>query len=381
MKLVYLHSTPIDSEKANLIQVISMCNAFAENGIDVKLVLPELNNSKNSQELKEKKLKDLKNVSFSIFPRITKNGKLSKYLIGLGVFSILKREKPDIVFVRTPTLFLTSWLAGYPVVFEFHNSLLHEGNTYLNRIFTSLFVYISKTKKAPYFISISEALMNFWVSKGIPKEKSIALHDGFTEEQFENQPSTEEARTQLALPLDKKIITYTGSLYFDREIDSILKLATDFPDCFFLVVGGPNSNAEQFENQANQSKIENIKFTGRVFHQEVPNYLAASDILLGLWSSKVKTINYCSPLKVFEYMASGKLIIAHGFPTILEVLKDGENGFIAKPDSYEDLKRNMKRALEETSSSAIGKNARNDAYKYYTWKSRASLIINKGFRR
>ena len=130
-----------------LIQVVSMCDAFAENGIEVKLVLPELNNSKQSGELKGKKLKDLKNVSFSVFPRLTKSGKLSKYLIGLSVFSILKREKPDIVFVRTPTLFLTSWLAGYPVIFEFHNSLLHEGNTFLNRIFTALFLSISRSEE------------------------------------------------------------------------------------------------------------------------------------------------------------------------------------------------------------------------------------------
>ena len=223
--------------------------------------------------------------------------------------------------------------------------------------------------------------MDFWVSKGIPKEKSIALHDGFSEDQYENLPTTLEARTKLSLPLDKKIVTYTGSLYFDREIDSILKLAKDYPECFFLVVGGPNQNADHFKKLADGQKCENLKFTGRVLHQEVPMFLAASDILLGLWSSKVKTINYCSPLKVFEYMASGKLIIAHGYPTILEVLKDGETGYITKPDSYEDLKRNMKRALQNTNQEELSRNARKDAFLKYTWRSRAKQIITKGFRR
>ena len=72
----------------------------------------------------------------------------------------------------------------------------------------------------------------------------------------------------------------------------------------------------------------------------------ASDILLALWSKKVLTINYCSPLKLFEYMASGRTIIAHDFITIKEVINE-KNGYL--------IDRNDKNALTKEIKSLLNK--------------------------
>jgi glycosyltransferase involved in cell wall biosynthesis len=74
-------------------------------------------------------------------------------------------------------------------------------------------------------------------------------------------------------------------------------------------------------------------------------------VLLALWSKKVPTINYCSPLKIFEYMASGRIMVAHGFPTIKEVIKHNKNGLLARPDDFNDLVE--KRELHYTTQTPI----------------------------
>ena len=78
---------------------------------------------------------------------------------------------------------------------------------------------------------------------------------------------------------------------------------------------------------------------------QTPEYLY-SGYSVSLWSYEVPTINYCSPLKIFEYMAAGRTILAQGFPTILEVLHNNENAIIAKPDSFQDLYDKLKYALD-----------------------------------
>jgi hypothetical protein len=64
-----------------------------------------------------------------------------------------------------------------------------------------------------------------------------------------------QARTELNLPLEGKIVTYTGSLYPNREIENIIYLAPHFPDALFIVVGGPQSNADHYQSLAKEKKL------------------------------------------------------------------------------------------------------------------------------
>ena len=122
--------------------------------------------------------------------------------------------------------------------------------------------------------------------------------------------------------------------------------------------------------------LSNIVFTGHVRHQDVKQYLFAADVLLMIWSRQVPTINYCSPLKMFEYMAAERIIVGHAFPTILEVLKDGEDAYLADPDSFDDLRKKMALALNEEYPNSMAKRARELAMKKYTWQARARAILS-----
>ena len=82
----------------------------------------------------------------------------------------------------------------------------------------------------------------------------------------------------------------------------------------------------------------NSRMEGFVAQREVSAYLLASDVLVMPYSSGVtirdgtEAGEFTSPLKLFEYMAAGKPIVATGVPSALEILRPGENFLVVPPD-------------------------------------------------
>jgi len=75
-------------------------------------------------------------------------------------------------------------------------------------------------------------------------------------------------------------------------------------------------------------------------------------------------------------MASGRIIVGHAFPTINEVLSDGETALLADPDSFEELRHKFAEALEQTYPNPMAQEARRLALSKYTWQSRVETILN-----
>lgn len=376
MKILYVHNADISSKKANLIQVLSMCNSFKKNKIDIKLVLPEpFDLIKNINDFIKNKFGVEIKFKILFYKRRFKNSRLQKYLGYKSIKNLLLNDSSEFVFVRTPYFINTIIKCNKKVIFESHNNLLHNRISIVDKYLKRGLIKFSKNNKLVLFISISQNLSDYWLKLSIPSSKLISLHDGFSGSLFNEIKNKNIVRKKLNIPLNKKIIMYVGSLYPDREIENILNLSIEFPHLLFYIVGGPDKNKDYYLDKAKQMNIKNICFTGYVSHKLVSDYLYSSDILLALWSKKVPTINYCSPLKIFEYMASEKIIIAHNFITIREVLKDKDNAFLVEPNNHSELVLALDTALKEKSN-RLGVKARREVYANYTWDLRAKKIIN-----
>lgn len=375
MKLLYLHTSQVSSQMANLQQVVHMCNAFATNGVDVHL---SLYGSEHSESISIEQLeKTYGAINFKLSTRkLIFSSIIDPYLFSKAIGKVIKKTHPDIIFCRSHLYLKACINSGLPVIFESHDAGLHLRLKWLDNHWKNYIVKAARSRHPFYLVSISQALNQFWISKGVPAHKTLVLHDGFDAEMFKNQIEKQQACKMLHIVPTKTIATYTGSLYPNREIENILSLAEHFPLATFLIVGGPENQKLIYEQQARNKNINNVIFTGRVPHKSIPLYLFASDILLGLWSSKVRTINYCSPLKVFEYMATGRNILAHGFPTIKEVLRHNENAIICEPENFNDLKNKFNTLICNEDSIEIGLNARKEAFQKYTWSLRAKEILN-----
>jgi len=385
MKLLYLHSASLDSPTVGMHQVVSMCNAFAENGIITILSLPDNNINKDNID---KFYSSYKSIKFELaFRQINLYEKIGRYLNYTNISSHINELKPDFIYTKDPSSLHISYYSKVPFIFEFHNDLIFHGSKYfvklglqsiLNQHWTNFVIQTSQVSRSGY-VAISENLKKFWIRKGITNNKIVALHDGFDEDMFNKVIEKNHSRDVLRIQREKQIAVYTGNLFPDREIEKVIFLAKQIPEAEFYIVGGPEKQKTAYSQLALNENVTNIHFKGQVDHKLVPLYLAASDILLAVFSKRIVTINYCSPLKVFEYMAAGKTIVAHGFPTIKEVLRHNENSLLVNPDSFDDLVIQTKKALSLTINNHLGITARHDAFEKYTWKGRAKAIIQHFF--
>lgn len=367
MKILYLHNVHTHAEYANSIQVKSMCKAMASMGHEVILSVPAASDIDSGTEHRCD--------GYSIINRKAYKSRYSKYISGYSIADTITKTRPDLNYLRSPLLLKQVFKYSIPVVMELHNNRMHLGSRLLDRYWTKYIVRSAKKGFMRKIVCISDALTKYWIEQGISCSLVETHHDGFDDTLYSINASTETVRDKLGLPTDRVVVSYIGRLYENRGIDSVLRLAADYPHLQFVIVGGPNDQAVFYKQESKRQGIENIVFTGQVAHEATALYQQASDILLALWTKDVPTINYCSPLKVFEYMASGRTIVAHGFPTIKEVLTDEVNAILVEPESYSSLKQGLDRALKQNDLSRLGNKAREDAFTHYTWRIRAENIL------
>lgn len=376
--ILYVHNQPVDALAANAIQVIKMCQAFSSCGIDVTLAVPIGKQSQNDEEPRQiirKRTGNYPAFSIKTFKRYNLFGRF-KVLGGyFGVRKLLNESSEELLFLRNIVFVRAAMKAGRPFIYESHSALMHDDSALLNSYWGAYVLRAASSSLMRKFVTISDALGRYWLERGIPPEKLLSVHDGFDAQAFQQQMERKEARKQIGLQQAGKIVLYVGSLYADREIGNIIDTASEIKDALFLIVGGNESERQHYQNMADSRGLNNVKFWGSIEHKNVPLFLYAADILLMVWSKKVKTIGYCSPLKVFEYMAAGRAIVGHGYPTIREVLTDGENALLVDPSDPADLTRKVKLAVE-TMPQELGKRARALAFDRYTWEKRATTIIS-----
>lgn len=215
---------------------------------------------------------------------------------------------------------------------------------------------------------------------GIDKNKMVLARNGFDPKLFLMNIGKAEARKKINLPQDKKIIVYSGHLYDWKGVDTMAKAALAMPDILFVFVGGSNQEKEEFAKRVRL--CDNILIIGQKPHNEIPLYLKAADVLVlpnSCRSANPRFADYSlfdtSPIKMFEYMASGRPIIASDLPSLREVLNEKNATFI-EPDNPEDLARRIRTVLEgEKFGEELAIQSNKDVLQY-SWGNRAKIILD-----
>ena len=382
-KLLYIHNKAIKNPKTGslnttLLQVFSMCIAFEKNGYDVILALEGGGSMPEAlDEFINKSFLQRRHFKLTGWVRMSKISFLNRLLVIRQITKIVKEVEPDVIYTREPINIYPLINKNMPTVFESHDSRLSQRFSIIDKLLKQVVINSSKKNDFKFLVSISQSLSDYWAAQGIERNKLLSYHDGFDHMLFDKQLTKSEARKALGLSEDISIAVYAGGLYPEREIDQLISLANNYCDTKILVIGGPSPNHVTYQKIASDKGVENIQFIGYIPHNQIPQYLYAADILLALWSKKVPTINYCSPLKLFEYMAAGRVIVTHNFPTIREVLTPNQDAIFVEPGSLEDLVNAFKIALMASKDNWLGINARKKAYEKYTWDKRAEAILER----
>ncbi|MHA1284740.1 MAG: glycosyltransferase [Promethearchaeota archaeon] len=291
----------------------------------------------------------------------------------IQIFKYCLKKKFNLVYCReTFKVAIYNILHDIPTIIECHHEKLPP----------ELLKWLIKLKEKKAFkgiITISEVLKKNYIKQGIPENKILVEEDAVELEQFEKITNNKEKiRKKLNLPLNKKIIMYTGKLRYDRGIETILQAANLLDSdkfCFYLL-GGNKYRIKKWKNYIKKHKINaDISILKFIPNNIIPYYLKSADILLCHYSIKCKSMDFASPLKLFEYMASKTPIIATKLGRITEICKDTELLFI-KPDDPIDLCNKIKLLID---NHELKKKLINNAYKIikkYTYKKRCQKIIN-----
>ena len=197
----------------------------------------------------------------------------------------------------------------------------------------------------------------------IKKNKILILHDGVDNKNFKKFNKIKKIRTA----------TYVGSFYEGRGIEIITNLAKKFKMINFKLYG---------QKKKINNKFKNISFFNHIGYNKVPAILAKSDVLLMPYANKVfvkaknlNTANYCSPLKMFDYLAAGKIILSSKLDGICEVLKHKKNAIIIKEYTLDDWSETFNDLLKHKYNLIKIQNGSIKTAKQYSWNQRVLKII------
>ena len=168
-------------------------------------------------------------------------------------------------------------------------------------------------------------------------------------------------------------------MYKGRGIEKIIKVATKFPKIVFKIYGKRNENI--------QINSKNIKVFRFIKHSQVPRILNQSDLLIMPYSKKV-SLNadnfsqdigkFTSPLKMFEYLASGTPILSSNLKVLREVLKNNKNAFLVNNyENTEEWEKKIKKILNNKKLlKRISLNAKKTAINF-TWDLRVKKYLKE----
>ena len=363
LKVSYIAEFDLPSDRAYAVHVLKMLDNFNYFSAQVELINFSKDDDYNFKKIsRDYKLHSLKPIFIkSIFRKKKKNSSFNRLCFGLLSALYLKKKNSLII---TRSLFCSFFLT---LLKKKHFLEIHNKIQGLSKIIFLFFGFL-KSKYIERVIFITKPLKQYYKNK---YNKSIILPDGVDIKDFQNKKKIKK---------NIKNILYIGSFYKGRGIDLILEISKILKDkCFELVGNRKNISKKNFAN------LKNVKISNFVKYQFVSKKILKADLLLMPYNPKFVGINsenassetskIMSPLKMFEYLASGVPLISSDIKVLKEILSDNFNCLmINKYHSTEWAMQIKKLETNYKLRKKISKNGLSTAKKY-SWYNRVVKII------
>ncbi|MDP3989546.1 MAG: glycosyltransferase family 4 protein [bacterium] len=348
---------------------MAMCQALAEEGHNVTLI---------SQY---KQLPDTKEIDPFVFygtPRTFHLIQLSvpRVPFGFVIYQLkilwhLLRTRPDLVYGRFLEGCRLATTLQYQTIYEAHIPVWHK-----NESQEKLFKKMITQPTFCHLVVISQALKELYTKRfPLLQEHTLVAHDGA------NPPTSHATPTNWPGRTAHLQIGMVGHLYKGRGVEIIAEIAKALPDVDVHFIGGTEKDIAHWKQELT---LPNVFFHGFIEPAELSPYINALDVCLMPYQRTVSihgrdtlnTSDYMSPLKLFQYMAHGKAIVASDLPVIREVL-DEQKALLVPPEDHEKWIEAVTRLQDSNARKILATNAYNDFIQHYTWRKRADQILGK----
>ena len=394
MKIIYISAARIPSEKAHPYQILQMCDAFMSIGVQVELLHPRRRSRNilpNHGEIQH--YYGLQNeVNIITLPALNTLWIVERYLGALpNLFRFAQRKAYhlmlDTYYIKAKR-YLQSHLADKYYCRDIHTFRWFIKNfpQWKTQLFLEIHDWpvvksvnslVSQLETVGGVITITERLKDKCVQYGMDPQRVLVAPDGVNLKRFEDLPTKTQARRSLGMPENGIIVAYIGHFYPWKGVETIVRSMDFLPEEYsILLVGGWKDDVTRIKQLAAPAQRKRLSTTGYVPPEEVIIYLAAADVLV-LPTSGNKEIGryYTSPLKLFEYMAAQRPIVASDLPSLREVLKHKHNAYLVEPDDPQALAEGIHWVVSQPEvAQLMATQAQNDVQEF-TWEKRAKRVV------
>jgi glycosyltransferase involved in cell wall biosynthesis len=339
MKGLYFINTDVLNRRAHTTQILNTVSELGKH-LDIEIVAPYYGGN----------LEGLKVYDFEKIPNIKRLGNLnlSPGLASFLYFNIpasiyMVKNKPDFIYIRSTHFFLLATVAkmlGVPYFYETHRVPLSISEKFRDRILA---------KNARGIVVISSHVGEYYKKYN---KNLLAVHDAVSLKRF--VPVQEVT--------DEKVVVYTGTISKLKGVDYLVEAARLMPEVKFVLAGILHKDFLNFVWP------DNVEYVGKVEQSELPQILSRASVLVIPHPDNEYSQ---SPMKLFEYMASGVPIVSTNLVSLREVLNE-KNAVLVKPNDPEALKEGIEKAFGRTD---LGEQAKVDVLEY-TWEKRGEKISN-----
>ncbi len=373
MTLIYITNTRLPSEKANSYQSMQMCHHFAKHFDSVELWIPKAHNTEELNQVNDiysfyniKKnfvIKRFFQCDLTLLKLINEfiwaNLKGLVFALNIIFNLIFLKNKDRIIFTRDWYVLKILLLAKKMGLINY--KIYYEAHKFSNRL-------LNNFKKIDGLVVINKYLHLLYEDKRIPN--ILIAHDGVNLEEYASIPIY-----KYDINKDTFNIVYTGSFFKWKGVytlaDSMRFLNNNVN---LILIGGTGEYLEDLKTYIKKQNLKNITIIPHMPKKETIKYIKGADVLLLPNSAKDKMSLYTSPIKLFEYMASFRPIIASNLSSICEVLEDKKNAILFEPDNPKDLADKINNVLN-TDCHKLVHQAYEDVAEY-SWNNRAVNIKN-----
>lgn len=346
MRILYHHRTA--SKDGQAVHIEELIAAMRELGHDVCVVGPASGESDGTMGRDADWVHRLKSIlPKSLYELLELGYTLIAYR---RLMAAAKRFSPDFIYERY-NLYLLSGLMlkrrlGIPLLLEVNAPLVAERGKFGGLGMPWLARWAERTawNGADHVLPVTRVLAEHVSAAGVPSARITVIPNGINRAHFAHAPEPSVAKKRLGVS-GHLVLGFTGFVRDWHGVDRVIRwMSTPLaPDNSLLLVLGDGPVRSSLESLAKDLGLsERVRFTGVVNRDLVPDHVAAFDVAL-----QPAVVPYASPLKLFEYLALGKAVIAPRLPNIEEVLTDGENAKLFDPVDSGDFERALTRLCSD----------------------------------
>ena len=372
MKIACVSTSRIPSNLANSIQMIKACQALAALGHTVKIWVP------GDKPVEWQEIKELYGLTTGFeIQNVPSCALWRRYDFSMAAVREAKRWGADCYYTwLLPSAVMALW-QGIPTILELHDMVTGRIGPQSYRMFCA---HQGTPKRVLFITDALRQRLETWSGNRLAENEGRITPNGMDAAQYQNLPDPSMARKQLGFE-EKFTCVYTGHFYAGRGINLLLELAKRCPQVNFYWVGGSAAGVSEWQARLDQLEIKNIFLTGFIPNSRLPLYQAAAEVLLMPYekaiagSSGGNSVDICSPMKMFDYMAAGRVIMASDLPVIHEVLNP-QNAVFCPPEDVDAWVAALNEIYQHSEKQAtLAKQAKLDSLNY-SWTERARKALD-----